>query len=880
MPADLSSPGPLLIPITGADSPSLSEVGGKAASLARLCQAGLPVPPATVLSAAFFAPWLVELAKNRPESADLDQVNGFALDSAQAAALAQLKHWMRDEGSDCYAVRSSALDEDGAEASFAGQYQTELGVKAEDVEAAIRRCFAASLAARITEYRRKSGLGSDHGHLAVIIQRQLASDIAGVGFSINPLNNDFDEALINASWGLGAAVVDGKVTPDHYLVSKPDRRLIERRLGDKQIRLALSDKGGVEEQPAPDASGWSLDDQQIDQLTAALVQIESLYQQPVDIEWAYVDGQLYLLQARPITTYLPLPPALLSPAGDQRRLYMDASLAKGMTSNQPYSPLGSDQVERAFCAMIETWMGPLPPMRSADQLVCFAGGRMYMNVSDLLWLVSSKRLAKSSEATDKLSAEILEHVDSQRYRTPLRPVWLNGSLFWRLPRALWRLRGLFFCLAQGLFAPRSLQHKYQRVVESLCADLTALRSDNRPLHSLQAAVSQRMIGEFPVLMGSMLFGMISPHLALGKLRPGEALALDQLSRGSQGNVIVEMNLALQRLAALLDSEHFKNLSALAGMLAQRQLPAPFLEQWDGFLARYGWRGADEMDVATPRYLDQPMIALKQMAALKSRTSSDLQSALAEHGAARQQAQAQLEAGRGRIRRFLLRKILQWNALFSGARDTPKHVNVLANYVIRARALRIGAECTARGRLDSAEQVFDLNFDDVQQAAVDPTLDLHARREQRLSFLRRLRARARQFPPVIDSRGRILRAPPKPSTPGVLAAMPVSAGIARGPVKRMRHASDGEIQPGDILLAYTTDPGWTPLFVNAGAIVLEVGGVLQHGAVIAREFGKPCVVGIADLLGQFADGEWVEVDGAMGTVTRLTENDRSPTPPAA
>ena len=878
MPSNPSERSPWLHPIASDDPPRFDALGGKAWSLVRLHQAGLPVPAAVVLSSEFFAPW--QALSHSIDADRASQPAAFPLNQQQRAALQQLAAWMQEQGAPCYAVRSSALDEDGHDTSFAGQYSTELGVPADAVEQAIRRCFAASLDPRIDDYRRQHRLAAGADRLALIIQRQLPSDVAGVAFSINPLNNDFDEALINASWGLGTAVVDGRVTPDHYVVSKADHRVTERTLGDKCVRLSISQTGGVEEGPSARATEWCLNESQLADLSAALGKVEALYGHPIDIEWAYAKGQLYLLQARPITTYLPLPACMQTPPNSRRRLYMDASLAKGMTSNRPYSPLGLDQVERAFRSIIAHWLGDIAPLRSADQLIFFAGGRMYMNLSDLLWLVSNKQLAKGNAATDRVSAEILDHLDRERYRSQRRPGWLRLNLVWKIPRLLWRLRGLFSCLLQGLFALPSLHRRYLTVSASLCRELLALQSDDRPLDILQDALSRRLVGEFPLLMGTLLIGSVSPRLALGRLRNGDERALDQLSRGSQGNVIVEMNLALQRLSTMLDAEQWRDLPALEQRLAQRQLPTEFLQQWDSFLSRFGWRGADEMDIATPRYLDQPMLALRQMAALRAGPDGDLASALTAHGAARVHAQAHLESSRGPLRRFLLRRILRWIDLFAGARDTPKHINVLANYLVRARALRLGAELQHSGRLDRTEHVFDLRFDDLNRAAEDPTLDLRVLREKRLKFLRQLQARPRQFPPVIDSRGRILRAPARSGDPGVLSAMPVSAGIARGPVKRMLQADEGEILPGEILLAYTTDPGWTPLFVNAAAIVLEVGGVLQHGAVIAREFGKPCVVGIVGLLDQFADGEWVEVDGSAGTVTRLASEGEGGLPPAA
>jgi pyruvate,water dikinase len=248
---------------------------------------------------------------------------------------------------------------------------------------------------------------------------------------------------------------------------------------------------------------------------------------------------------------------------------------------------------------------------------------------------------------------------------------------------------------------------------------------------------------------------------------------------------------------------------------------------------------------------------------------DPEAAHKRHVEERERAYEELMRRSGSLRRALLRRIYQLNDLFAGTRDTPKYLIVLMNYAIRKRALIEGRRLTREGRLDAAEHVFDLRFDDLRATAEDATLDLRKIREERTRFQRKLNAHVRSFPPVIDSRGRILRPPPIEHAPGVLTGMPVSPGVVIGPVKVLNTPHEKRVEKGDVLVAYTTDPGWTPLFVNAAAIVLEVGGALQHGAVVAREYGKPCVVGIDRVVTKLRDGDSVEVNGTMGTVRLLS-----------
>ena len=189
------------------------------------------------------------------------------------------------------------------------------------------------------------------------------------------------------------------------------------------------------------------------------------------------------------------------------------------------------------------------------------------------------------------------------------------------------------------------------------------------------------------------------------------------------------------------------------------------------------------------------------------------------------------------------------------------------HALRRRALREGEALVAAGRLDEAAHVFDLTFPDLEAATREPGLDLRALRLANTAFARRS-AHVTELPHLIDSRGRIPRPPPKPARPGELVGMPVSPGRVTGPVKVLHHPREKPVEPGDVLVVYTSDPGWTPLFVNAAAVLLEVGGVLQHGAVIAREYGKPCVAGIDRVVQRLRDGQTVEVDGTAGTVRIL------------
>lgn len=880
-----------IIPFPGPEQASRDVVGGKGASLLRMAAAGLPVPPGTILTTGFFAPWFdvitetdawLELMETGPDAGSplfdalKARCRALPLTADQQCALERLRE---DLAARCgegarFAVRSSSPEEDLESASFAGGYETRLGVPLFDLEDAVRHCCASSLDQRVFVYKSEHGLDDPTPRLAVVVQEQIDSDVAGVGFSLNPVTNDYDEAVIDANWGLGTTVVEGRVAPDHFVVNKVDRQVVEETQGDKPISVWLDADAGTIERDNAHPAERTLTDAQLQELTNLIGRIEALYDKPVDIEWAYADGELYVLQARPITRYVPLPPEMVTRPGQRRRLYADAALSKGLTTNAPISSLGLDNMKSLFSAIIERSVGfsglDAPP---EEALFFFTGGRMYVNYSNMMWLASPAMLAKNTAPTDALMAEILANVDEERYRTAPRPSWVSGRLLCLILRIVWNFRSFFGNLVRTLLAPEGARQAYRRTTEAIESELRDQIDGGLSLNDFRHTYEPRIAHElFNVLMPVLLVGMLPPTMAvLGKSDEEKALA-DQLTRGATDNVVVEMGIALYRLAQLLGPSDFDDLDRLAERVERREVPAEFLDAWDEFLAQFGWRGPQETDLASPRYGDDPRLALRQMSYMAVGDGEfDPEAAHRRQVEKRQQAYEALMQRLGPLRQAPLRWIYQRIDRFAGTRDTPKHLLVLFNYVIRKRALAEGRRLVQEGRLDTPEDVFDLKFDDLEAAAQNPTL--RALREEQARFREKLEAHVTKFPPIIDSRGRILRPPPREDGPGLLRGMAVSPGIATGPIKILHAADEKRVEKGDVLVAYTTDPGWTPLFVNAAAIVLEVGGVLQHGAVVAREYGKPCVVGIDRVTERLQDGQQVEVDGTTGTVRLLSHSCR-------
>lgn len=881
----------MIIPFSSAHLPTLAEVGGKGLSLTRMTGAGLPVPPGFTLAVEFFAPWIAALHNTREWAAvQIAIQNGDDLaTSTQAlkATCSNLAFAPEQEqaltealqalpAGSLLAVRSSSPEEDLAGASFAGGYETTLGVTAATLKEAIRESFASAFDERVFVYKRQHDFAVDQPRIAVIVQQQIAADVAGVGFSLNPLNNDYDEAVIDANWGLGESVVAGAVSPDHFVVDKVNRSILEQTRGSKAIAIWLKADGGTIERANENPGDFCLSKDQVLAITDMISRVEALYGHPIDIEWAIADGTLYLLQARPITAYIPLAPEMMTRPGERRILYFDPSLTEGMATNAPLTPLTISWFFESMGIWGEPLMGPIHVRAEADpktSLLFGAGGRWYMNASQVLTVYSLKKEAQRQDASqiDALLISIMENLDEDRYRAARKvPALRWGALLRRLPVSLWYARHLIRYTLFAVLRPQAFFRNYERRIEEIIKYLKEVDGSDLSLRDFIHSIDRRLM---PVV-AKAAFAAIFPYMyywsQLEKLIGGDSeedkLLVDAITMGVEGNEAIDLGIRQYQMAKMLAPEDFADLDELAGRIARRDAPADFLTAWDAFMADYALRGPGETELAAVRYGDDPLLALEQMSYM---VRGDFDPAamqkkrMADRVAAYQKARQKL-SGRKRRRLEHAYKIVD---LFGGTRETPKYIWVLDIGAVRKRALQEGHMFVELGRLDSASDIFWLTLDEIDAANADPAYDLREAIAVKQPLYRKLE-QVTAFPHMIDSRGRIGQAALPTDDPRTLVGMGISRGVTQGRIKVLHTPREKPVEKGDVLVAYTTDPGWTPLFVNAEAVLLEVGGMLQHGGVVAREYGKPCVSGIQGITTRLQDGQLVEVDGTNGLVRLL------------
>ncbi|MCD5341487.1 pyruvate kinase [Arthrobacter sp. AK04] len=882
-------------------SASLATVGGKALNLGLLVAAGFPVPPGFCLTTAAYrkaAPTGLDAIAARLDGAGLDGAGtgtsdggrGLANDDrdslarqAREAVLAApvpsdveaaIREAYAAMGSGPVAVRSSATAEDLPFASFAGQQDSFMDVDGADaVVQAVRRCWASLWTDRAVAYRTTNGISHREVGLAVVIQRMVDAATAGVLFTANPVTGTRTQTVIDASAGTGQQVVSGAVNPDHFVVETASGRILQQ----------------------PQDTPPSLADAQLRELTSLGDDAQRLFGAPQDVEWV-VDGggKAWLTQSRPITTLYPLPEedpftgqdgtdgtdgTASAGAGTDARVYLCGTLMQGLT--RPITPMGL----HVLALMRGNNNGPWKTVNP--------GLRMYVDLTPILHNKSGRDLmARMLPLADGRSAAILPALlDDPRFsvaRPPRRKSKANTAPARTHAKGAQGTQGLgvFLGMVRALLWPDRELRRARRYQDRLAAQLalplpaTAARRLQHTEDILAASINGLIQATLPAPSVGYLMLAVARGLLRGIAEPRE---LEAVLRGLPRNVTTIMDLELWHLAVSLggDPEARRAFTELTpGELAARYragtLPAPAQSGIQEFLSQYGHRAVAEIDLGMPRWSEEPEHILGMISNYlrveDPEQAPDRQFArAAEHAEARISELVERAGTKSRLRGRLVALCLRRTRQLSGLRELPKFCIVLVMAEMHRQLAEIGAELARNGTIRDAGDVFFLDFDELRVGLRGADLKGIVARRRRLYDVE---LRRRRIPRLLLSDGTDVEAAmmaaaaalPQPAAADRLAGTPASAGTATGKVRVIMDPVGARLEPGEILVAPSTDPGWTPLFMTAGALVMEMGGVVSHGAVVAREYGIPAVVGVADATTRLRDGQNVTVDGAAGTVT--------------
>ena len=842
-------------------------VGGKAANLAILFRAGMPVPRSFCVTTAAFDQFLASFAGrtrlsellSRGSTARIDQLAELSREAQSCLAPSVVPPAVRDavlaawrelgDGRSC-AVRSSATVEDAPERSFAGQFESLLNVRgAEALLEAIKSCWLSLFSERALVYLARQRVPVEKVKMAVLVQEMVAAEFSGVAFSADPLSGATNRLVVEWVPGLGDVLVQGTREPKRMVIEKKTRRVLER--GHASDLLPETVQG---------------------HLLELAVQAERLFGTPQDIEWACRDGEAWLLQARPITTLRPSTEA-------EVEIWSNLNAVENMPD--VLTPLMWSLLDY----ILHRHLGPLLKIAGVDPVsergLGLVAGRVYMNVGVVLkilrclpgfrrdrlaWLMGGHQDA----LMDALERQSGAASPSLRVRIAalLRVMQLAAGFLWV---AQWRSGRA--CLAW-------LTAWADRFAQLDCQQLSADELFGR-LNSVEADLLRHL--PVPVLFGSGLIfhGFFRRGCRKWFQDPHGALANRLLSRAG-GMASAEPAMALWQMAACAAQQPSlrtavqtaRNFAELSDSLSSTSPAAgkEFLGQWQAFMRRHGHHAMGEVDIAAPRWSERPDDVLRLVQGyLDGAEQCNPSRILEERASERERVLAECGSRlRNPLKRwwfhFLLCQTQEWVVF----RENLKSEIVRGLAAFRRIFLELGDRMARQGILERRDDIFFLTIEEYEPVyRGKATFEVRAAVRARRAEFERNRALAP--PAVIVGRFDPARQtlPPDHRAGDELQGLPVSAGVVTGPARVMLRADNqARILPGEILVAPFTDPGWTPYFLTAAGLVTDIGGQLSHGSVVAREYGLPAVVNVQSATRLIRTGDLIQVDGDRGRVTIL------------
>jgi len=852
------------------DETQVAVVGGKGAHLGALSRIeGIRVPPGfcvttdalqrIVAEAPSIEDGLGRLSLLRADdreairalSAEVRRtLEGIAIPGDLAAAITRAIAQLGDEAA--YAVRSSATAEDSPAASFAGQLDTYLNVVGPAaILQHVSRCWASLFTERAVTYRLRNGFDHRKVRMAVVVQQMVFPEAAGVLFTADPVTGNRKVTSVEASFGLGEALVSGLVTPDVYKVR--DGEVVARVVATKELAIGASPAGGTQRQAiAPSLRDQpALTDAQVVRLAQLGRRIEARFGRPQDIEWCLVGDGFQIVQSRPITTLFPIPAA-----GDrENHVYVSVGHQQMMTD--PMKPLGLSVFQL-----------------TAARPMYDAGGRLFVDVTRLLASPASR-------------AGILDTLGKSDplIRDALQTILERGDFIRSLPDD-----GPSGAPAAG--APPAIETDPAIVADLIArseASLAAMTRDIRTksgsalLDFIRADLEERKRSLFdPRSLQVIMAGFEATWWLNERLQAwlGEKNAADVLTRSVPHNVTSEMGLALMDVADVIrpypdvvaflhrvtDESFLDELAELAGGRAARDAIRAYLD-------KYGMRCVGEIDITRPRWRERPTMLVPMILGNIKNFGPGSGAGRFEQG--RQEASSKEQDLLERLRALPdglgkaeeTKRMIDRVRTFIGYREYPKYGLVSRYFVYKQALLEEAGRLVSAHVLREKEDIFYLTFQELQAVVLTHRVDNRLINQRKEAFRT---YRALTPPRVLTSDGEAVSGAYRRNDfpAGALVGLPVSAGTIEGRARVILDVAEADLEPGDILVTAYTDPSWTPLFVAIRGLVTEVGGLMTHGAVIAREYGLPAVVGVEHATRLIQDGQRIRVHGTDGYVEIL------------
>lgn len=776
-----------------------------------------------------------------------------------------------------YAVRSSATTEDSAFASFAGQQDTYLNIKGESsLINSIKDCWASLFTDRAILYRVQNKIEHEKVHMSVVVQKMVLPDIAGIMFTADPISGHRGIISIDASYGLGEALVSGHVSPDIYKFNKNSLQIENKTIADKKLAIVPVQGGGTRkvEITGEKSKNQVMADTQIVKLAKLGMEIEKHYGSPQDIEWCMEGGSLYIVQSRPITSLFPLP----EPVPKDKDLHAYISLNHIQVMTDPISPLGLDIFRNMITSSSEA--------RRKSQYSFFpvAAGRIYADASAVLQSKKARNaLISALSNMDSMSAgalsELVNRPDFERKIKKSKGImWTAAKI--AVPALVKIIYILLFKNTEGTVDYiNNFIGQYEKKVEE------AINNEKQGIKRLDAINEHGAFIHYFLkeIIPNLAPGLISLKLLekMEKKLLGTNHYVNTISKGMEGNVTTEMGLLTGDLADMIrkspelikefENEDYRSLASRINSLKEHD---EFKKTFNFFMHKYGIRASGEIDIARERWVENPKPLAKTILSIVNTSREGLHrqeyNALIQNAKmAAEEMVKEVEVKHGKVKAKIIKRLIKVLRTNLPIREHHKFLMMRQMMIFKRALLEEARVLVEEGQLAEERDIFYVGMQELYKAieSGESLIGLVKQRKEEYEHFSKLKA-----PRVMTSDGEEIKAVIKIENlpEGALAGIPVSSGVIEGIAKVIIDPSKDSLNKGEILVAPFTDPGWTPLFINAAGLVMEVGGQLTHGTVVAREYGIPAVVGIADATKLIKTGQKIRVDGNAGYVIVIEE----------
>jgi pyruvate,water dikinase len=761
-----------------------------------------------------------------------------------------------------YAVRSSATAEDLPTASFAGQQDTYLNIIGNDaILSHISKCWASLFTERAVLYRLQNGFDHRKVALSVVIQKMIFPDVAGIMFTADPVTSNRKVLSIDASFGLGEALVSGIVNADNYKVR--DGRVISRNISAKKLAVFALEEGGTRQQGiAPEQqNAQALTDEQILALDSIGRKIETHFGNPQDIEWCLADGTFYIVQSRPITTLFPIPET-----DDQEmpRVYVSVGHQQMMTDAM--KPLG-----------LSFWLlTTRAPMR-------VAGGRLFIDITAMLATSAGREtllnvtLGKADPLIKDALTTIIERGDF--IKPEEQEISGNGQTNKTAPAFNYQMLNEYDGPDAAAKAVSDLITSNETSIEILKQNIRTKSGPELFDFILEDIQELKKIAFDPQSFSALMTGINAAFWINEKMGEwlGEKNPADILSQSVPNNITSEMGLALLHVADVIRPypeviaylQGVKNEDFLSE-LAQFKGGQNAVDAINDYLNKYGMRCSGEIDITKTRWSEKPATLIPLI--LSNIKNFDPGEGNRKFEQGQQEALKkekelldrlkQLPDGEGKAKET--KRMIDLVRNLSGYREYPKYAFISRYFVYKQALLKEAERLVEANVIQEKEAIYYLSFQELHEVVKthQPDYGIIKKRKADYQIYEKLTP-----PRVITSDGEIITGKYKREDlpAGALVGLAVSSGIIEGRARVILNMEDAELEEGDILVTTFTDPSWTPLFVSVKGLVTEVGGLMTHGAVIAREYGLPAVVGVENATKLIKDGQRIRVNGTDGYV---------------